>query len=107
MGPQGLDLSGMDDAGEMSSWYVFSALGLYPYVAVDDVYLVTVPIFDAVRWTQTDGKVLTIRKSGSGRNMTGILVNGKALSGFFVPHALFKNGGSIDIKTGQTPPFNP
>src|ERR1039458_4540208 len=31
MGEDGLALSGMDDAGEMSSWYVFNAIGLYPY----------------------------------------------------------------------------
>jgi predicted alpha-1,2-mannosidase len=99
MGPQGLDLSGMDDAGEMSSWYVCSALGLYPYAAVEDRYLVTVPLFDVVKWTQTNGKVLTIKKSGKSRNLQQITVNGKPLEGYFVPHDLFKNGGAIEVKT--------
>lgn len=54
-----LHSSGMDNASEMLSWYVFEALSLYPYAAVDDEYLVTVPIFDAVKWTP---KGVTIKK---------------------------------------------
>ncbi|WP_121355214.1 GH92 family glycosyl hydrolase [Flavisolibacter nicotianae] len=107
MGPQGLDLCGMDDAGEMSSWYVCSALGLYPYVAVDDRYLVTVPLFDRVVWKQNNGRILTIRKSGAGRKLESIAVNGRLQHGFFVPHELFRNGGSIDIKTGTAPVKSP
>jgi len=38
----------MDDAGEMSAWYVFNAIGLYPYSPADDTYIVTVPLFDKV-----------------------------------------------------------
>lgn len=99
MGAQGLDLSGMDDAGEMSSWYVFGAMGLYPYAAVDDEYLVTVPVFDAVRWTQSNGKVVTIKKTGKSRNLQKILVDKKEQSGYFVPHSLFKTGGIIEVQT--------
>ncbi|WP_121353529.1 GH92 family glycosyl hydrolase [Flavisolibacter nicotianae] len=99
MGPQGLDLSGMDDAGEMSSWYVCSALGLYPYAAVEDRYLVTVPLFTEVKWKQGNGKVLTIKKSGKSRNLQAIMVNGKTIQGYFVPHELFKEGGVIEVKT--------
>src|SRR5690606_27347462 len=46
IGDEGLALCGMDDAGEMSAWYVFSALGLYTFSATDPEYLVTVPLFD-------------------------------------------------------------
>jgi predicted alpha-1,2-mannosidase len=99
MGAQGLDLSGMDDAGEMSSWYVFSALGLYPYAAVEDRYLVTVPVFDQVNWKQTNGKTLTIKRSGKSRNLQDIRVNGKSQQGYFVPHELFRQGGSIEVLT--------
>jgi len=95
----GLTLAGMDDAGEMSAWYVFSALGLYTFSATDPEYLVTAPLFDEVKWTSSNGKVLTIKKPGKGRGITGIKVNGKANKGFFVSHDLFKNGGQIDIAT--------
>ena len=99
MGAQGLDLSGMDDAGEMSSWYVLTALGLYSFTACDPQYLVTVPLFDQVKWTTPEGKVLTIRKSGGSRDLKQILVNGQENPGYFVSHDLFKNGGEIVVET--------
>ncbi|MGI4883919.1 MAG: GH92 family glycosyl hydrolase [Janthinobacterium lividum] len=97
IGPDGLGFSGMDDAGEMSAWYVFSAAGLYPLSAADARYLVTVPVFDEVRWTTNDGKVLTIKKSGPGRNLNTIRVNGVTSPGYFVPHQLFSVGGQVEV----------
>ncbi|NLR59527.1 glycoside hydrolase family 92 protein [Chitinophaga polysaccharea] len=99
IGDDGLALCGMDDAGEMSSWYVFSALGLYPFSATDPKYLVTVPVFDEISWTTSNGKQLTICKPGAGRNLKAIKVNGKALKGYFVSHDLFKQGGTIEVLT--------
>lgn len=99
IGEEGLILSGMDDAGEMSAWYVFSALGLYPFSATDPEYIVTVPLFDQVNWRQNNGKLLSIKKAGNSRNMTTILVNGKKNAGYFVPHDLFKKGGEVIIQT--------
>jgi predicted alpha-1,2-mannosidase len=99
IGKEGLELSGMDDAGEMSSWYVFSAAGLYPFSATDPKYIVTVPLFDEVKWKTNSGKVLTITKPGKGRAMTTIKVNGKINKGYFVSHDLFKNGGQVTIAT--------
>lgn len=99
IGNEGLELSGMDDAGEMSSWYVFSALGLYPFSATDPKYIVTAPLFDEVKWTTADGKTLLIRKPGKGRGVTTIKVNGKVNKGYFVSHDVFKNGGVISIAT--------
>ncbi|WP_069660226.1 GH92 family glycosyl hydrolase [Arcticibacter eurypsychrophilus] len=101
IGDQGLALCGMDDAGEMSAWYVFSALGLYTFSATDPEYLVTVPLFDEVKWKTSSGKVLTITKPGKGRVLTSIKVDGKENNGYFVPHDLFKNGGKIEITIKQ------
>jgi predicted alpha-1,2-mannosidase len=99
IGSRGLELSGMDDAGEMSSWYVFSALGLYPFSATDPEYLVTVPLFDEIKWKTNTGKMLTIIKSGKGRTLTSIKVSGKENKGYFVKNSLFTTGGSIEIIT--------
>lgn len=95
----GLTLSGMDDAGEMSAWYVFNALGLYTFSATDPEYLVTVPLFDEVTWKTSTGKTLTIKKPGKSRDLSSIKVNGKENSGYFVSHDLFKNGGTIEVIT--------
>ena len=99
IGDEGLELSGMDDAGEMSAWYVLSALGLYTFSATDPEYLVTVPLFDEVKWKTSTGKLLTLTKSGKSRDLKTIKVNGKEINGYFVSHDLFKNGGKVDIIT--------
>lgn len=99
IGSNGLELSGMDDAGEMSAWYVFSALGLYPFSATDPEYIVTVPLFDEIKWKTSTGKMLTITRPGQGRALTSIKVNGKGIKGYFVPNSLFTSGGHINIIT--------
>ena len=99
IGPEGLALSGMDDAGEMSSWYVFSALGLYPLSPADPEYIVTVPLFDSVKWTFENGKTFEFHKKGTSRNLKTIEINGKPQQRLFLNHDLFKNGGKLDIIT--------
>jgi predicted alpha-1,2-mannosidase len=99
IGSDGLALSGMDDAGEMSAWYVFSSLGLYPFSATDPSYIVTAPLFDEVKWKTNSGKVLTITKPGKGRGITAIKVDGKTNQGYFISHDLFRNGGKVEILT--------
>ncbi|WP_412468843.1 GH92 family glycosyl hydrolase [Pedobacter sp. KLB.chiD] len=99
IGEEGLALSGMDDAGEMSAWYVFSALGLYPFSATDPNYIVTAPLFDEIKWKTNTGKLLTITKPGKGRGINQIKVNGQISNGYFISHDLFKNGGKVEIST--------
>lgn len=101
VGEEGLALPGMDDAGEMSAWYVFSSLGLYPFSPTDPEYLVSVPLFDEVRWELESGNTLILRKNGHSRQMNRILVNGKENEGYFVPHDLFMNGGIVEVQTGR------
>lgn len=99
IGEEGIALCGMDDAGEMSAWYVFSAAGLYTFSATDPEYLVTVPLFNEVKWKTSTGKTLTLTRKGKSRALKTIKVNGKEQQGYFVPHDLFKNGGRIEIIT--------
>jgi predicted alpha-1,2-mannosidase len=101
IGEHGLALSGMDDAGEMSSWYVFSALGLYPLSPADPEYLVTVPLFDEVRWQLDKGKELLIQNPNKGRKLKGIKVGNTQNEGYFISHELFINGGKIELMTAQ------
>lgn len=99
IGPEGLAMSGMDDAGEMSSWYVFSALGLYPLSPADPEYIVTVPLFDTVKWRNENGQVLQIQNKNKGRNLKMIEVNGVKQKRLFISHDLFKNGGVLKLVT--------
>lgn len=99
VGMNGLALPGMDDAGEMSSWYVFGAFGLYPFSPADPEYVVTVPLFERVRWQLDNGKELVLNRHGEGRDLHHVEVNGKRIDGYFVPHRIFRTGGQINIIT--------
>ena len=101
MGDEGLAYAGMDDAGEMSAWYVLNAIGLYTYSPADPEYLVTVPIFDEVAFTQADGKVLTIRKKGRGPRIRSVRYQGRKLPSLFFPDADLKQGGTLVIRSGR------
>ncbi|QCX37436.1 glycoside hydrolase family 92 protein [Aureibaculum algae] len=99
VGEHGLAYSGMDDAGEMSSWYVCAAMGLYPLSPADSNYLVSVPIFEKIKWNLKNGKNIIIQNPNKGRKLKSIEVNGEKINSYFVDHLIFKDGGIINIET--------
>ncbi|MFW6042764.1 MAG: GH92 family glycosyl hydrolase [Marinilabiliaceae bacterium] len=101
LGEHGLALPGMDDAGEMSSWYVFSAMGFYPYSPADPEYIVSVPLFDEVRISAGDSGAFTIRKEGSGRKMKAISIDGNQLEDYFLSHPSILNGSEMVVSTSE------
>jgi len=94
----GLTLCGMDDAGEMSSWYVFAAMGIYPYSPADDNYIVSVPLFDEVKM-KLGRKTLTIAKENAGSKITGITYGSQKIDGYFIKHDELTKGRKLIIKT--------
>jgi predicted alpha-1,2-mannosidase len=99
MGDDGLALSGMDDAGEMSSWYVFNAIGLYPYSPADPSYIVSVPLFNKTTFYMNGGRPLTILKKNSGNRITRITYDGRKVDGYFVAHRELASGKKLVITT--------
>jgi putative alpha-1,2-mannosidase len=99
MGKDGLALSGMDDAGEMSSWYVFNAIGFYPYSPADPQYIVSVPLFDKVAFQLGGNKVFTITKKGTGNRITSLTYAGHTVNGYFLPHSELAKGKELVITT--------
>jgi predicted alpha-1,2-mannosidase len=99
MGEDGLALSGMDDAGEMSSWYVFNAIGLYPYSPADPTYIVSVPLFQKTIFQLSEGNTLTILKKNSGDRITSITYDGRKIDGYFVSHSDLEAGKELVITT--------
>ena len=97
----GLTLCGMDDAGEMSSWYVFAAMGIYPYSPADTDYIISVPLFDEVKMKLND-KTLTIAKKGSGTKITEIAYGGRKRDGYFISHDELVKGEQLVIRAAQT-----
>jgi predicted alpha-1,2-mannosidase len=94
----GNTLCGMDDAGEMSSWYVFNAIGIYPYSPADEDYIVTVPIFNEVNMELND-KMLTVIKKNSGLKISEITYDDRKLDGYFIPHHELVRGKKMLIVT--------
>ena len=101
MGENGLALCGMDDCGEMSSWYVFSAMGFYPYSPADPTYIVSVPIFDRITVQAGAAAPFTIEKRNSGPKIAKLTLDGQRLHGFFLPHADLMQGGQLVITTAR------
>jgi predicted alpha-1,2-mannosidase len=101
----GNTLCGMDDCGEMSAWYVFNAIGFYPYSPADPNYIVTVPMFDEVKM-QLGANTLVIDKKGAGRKLSAVTVNGHKPDGLMVSHAEISTGGHLVIETASAGPKN-
>jgi predicted alpha-1,2-mannosidase len=99
MGPEALALAGMDDYGSLTGWYVFNAMGIYPYSPSDPAYLVSVPIFDKVEMQLGNGKTFTITKKGGGKNINKLTIGGKPVKGWFVNYADMSKGKELDIYT--------
>lgn len=97
MGPEGLALPGMDDQGSMTGWYVFNAMGIFPYSPADPEYIVSVPLFDKIAITLGNGKTFRIVKKGKGTNIYKITIGGKPIDGWFVNYAEMLQGKELDI----------
>ena len=98
MGKDKLAYPGMDDAGEMSAWFVYNAMGFYPFSPADPKYIISVPLFDKVEM-KLDGKTFTITKKNWGKKITGITYGGKKMDGYFITDAEMKQGKNLMITT--------
>ncbi len=96
MGRHGLAYCGMDDAGEMSAWYVFNAMGLYTFSPADPEYIVTVPIFDRVEFDLPEA-TFTVRREGSGPKIASITYGGEKIDGYYITHDALERGKELVI----------
>ena len=98
LGKDKLAYAGMDDAGEMSAWYVFNAIGIYPFSPADPNYIVSVPLFNKVEFNLGE-KSFTIIKKNSGRKISNITYDNKMIDGYFIPHHELNKGKKLVITT--------
>ena len=96
MGPEKLAYCGMDDAGEMSSWYVLNSIWLYTYSPADPKYIITVPLFDKTIFN-LNGKDFTIKKKGNGEKITNITYDNEKVESYFITHDKLKEGKELII----------
>jgi predicted alpha-1,2-mannosidase len=99
MGKEKLAYAGMDDAGEMSSWYVFCAIGIYPFSPADTDYMISVPLFDKIEITVRDDSRCTIVKKNSGSKISEITYGDRKMDGYFISHHDLIKGKTLVITT--------
>ncbi|MBD0277850.1 MAG: glycoside hydrolase family 92 protein [Flavisolibacter sp.] len=103
-GPGGL--SGNDDAGQMSAWYVFAAMGFYPVNPVSDEYILCSPLFDKVRIQLVDKKIFEInvhKASNDALYISKVMWNGKLYDKNFITHKMIQQGGKLEIELVNKP----
>lgn len=99
-------LQGNEDCGQMSSWYVFSALGFYPVNPSDGMYVFGRPIFDKVVLKLPENKVFEIRannNSAENKYIQSIELNGQPYNKLYISHADIMAGGTLVFTMGNRP----
>ncbi|MBB6636006.1 glycoside hydrolase domain-containing protein [Cohnella thailandensis] len=104
--PEGYLPSMDDDAGGMSSWFVFSALGLFPGSPGDPYYLIGSPIFSEVKLHLDGGKTFTIKANGvssDNRFIQSAQLNGQNFNQAWIDYSDIMDGGTLEFQMGAEP----
>lgn len=91
-------LCGNDDCGQMSAWYVFSAMGFYPFNPCGGEHVIGAPQVESVRIALPGGKFFTMRAEGLSREnkyVGAVFLNGRPLVGFVVSYEDIMSGGDL------------
>jgi predicted alpha-1,2-mannosidase len=99
-------LQGNEDVGQMSAWYVMSALGFYPVDAVSGNYILGSPLFDHAAVQLGGGKVLEIevvRTNPADAYIQAFSLNGKPQQRTWFQHGEIAQGGKLKIVMGAKP----
>lgn len=102
-------LCGNDDAGQMSAWYVFSALGFYPVTPGSADYAIGSPLVKSATLHLENGKTLKItvqNQSESNVYVNRISINGSILEGSLISHNDIVQGGEIVFEMSDIPKDN-
>lgn len=95
-GPDGL--TGNDDCGQMSAWYIWTSLGMYPMNPASGEYVIGYPLVDQATLQLPNGKQLKIRTMGRrhpGDFVQKVLFNGKLVAAAHITHAQLLAGGEL------------
>jgi len=99
-------LCGNDDAGQMSAWYIFSALGFYPVNPGSDIYEIGSPSIKSALINLKDDKKLTIKtKNQNAKNIyvEKVLLNGRKINGHQLLHSDIAGGGELIFHMSNKP----
>lgn len=99
-------LSGNEDVGQMSAWYILSSVGLYQVDPVDGRFVIGSPLFDKATVNVGGGKTFTVvAKNNSDKNIyvQSARLNGKTLKNSYVDFNDIRRGGTLELVMGLKP----
>ena len=99
-------LSGNEDVGQMSAWYILSSVGLYQVDPVGGRFVIGSPLFDKATVNVGAGKKFTVvAKNNSDRNIyvQSARLNGKALKNSYIDFNDIRHGGTLELVMGPKP----
>ena len=99
-------LHGNDDCGQMSAWYIFTAMGFYPVCPGSDQYVLGAPYVPSCKLTLPNGKLFLIKAPGVSdkkRYVKEVKLNGKPYDKLYLTHSDIMNGGTLEFVMSPTP----
>ena len=94
-------ICGNEDVGQMSAWYVMSAMGLYQVEPCGGIYQLSAPLVREASFDVPGGKTFTIRTKGKGAVVKRWKLNGKRLERTFITHGEIMAGGVLEAELGR------
>ena len=98
--------SGNEDCGQMSAWYVFSSIGLYPFSPASGVYQIGSPIFERSTIKTSDTSSFIIEAENTSDDniyIQSATLNGEEFNRTYLTHSEILQGGTLQFKMGNTP----
>ena len=99
-------LCGNEDCGQMSAWYVFSAMGFYPVNPVSGKYEIGTPLFPEMQLHLTNGKTFTVLAPNVNKKniyIQSTKVNGHPYDKTYITHEQIMSGATVEFEMGSTP----
>ncbi|MEL7586407.1 MAG: GH92 family glycosyl hydrolase [Prolixibacteraceae bacterium] len=99
-------LSGNEDCGQMSAWYVLSAMGFYPVHPADLQYQFGSPIVQEAQMEVAPGKTFTVKApqaSNENKYIQEVKLNGEVLNRSYITHQEIMDGGMLEFTMGSEP----
>ena len=99
-------LSGNEDCGQMSSWYVLSSMGMYPVNPAAGVYVFGSPLFDRATIQLDGGKSFTISAVNNSKEnlyIQSVKLNGQSYNKTYIKHGDLMAGGELEFQMGSAP----
>ncbi len=99
-------LSGNEDCGQMSAWYVMSAMGFYPVTPGSEIYVLGTPLFNELIINLENNKVFTVkalRNSFDDIYVQTVWLNGKNYTASYITHDMIMAGGELVFGMGKKP----